>query len=457
MFRNTGFSEIPTDASGYWPLIGGLGAFVAVGLGAAYTMESSGHVITGMNNRIVWGTPHVFAVFLILAASGALSAASMASVFGRAIYKPLARYSGVVAVSLLIGGLSVLVLDLGRPDRLIVAMTTYNFKSIFAWNIFLYSGFVVVVVVYLWMMMERRMNRFTKSAGLVAFVWRLVLTTGTGSIFGFLVARQAYDTAVMAPLFVALSFSIGLAVFILVLFPVLKMTGRPLGATLVGRLGRLLGIFAAGVLYFVAVQHLTNLYAAEHEGVERFILLDGGVYTALFWGVQVIFGGLVPLGLLFYPGACRCRFIVMVAAALIAVGGFAQIYVIIIGGQAYPLLMFPGMEVTSSFFDGQIASYRPSLPEVGLGIGGIAIALTLIAVTVRVLPVLPVSLADADVDPDYIPPPEPEPEPEPEEEPEEDRPESGDGGGHEAAEAGAKAEDKDEGGEKSGDKIPEDD
>ena len=55
-------------------------------------------------------------------------------------------------MSLLVGGLLVLVLDLGRPDRLIIAMTYYNFKSIFAWNIFLYTGLLVVVAVYLWMM-----------------------------------------------------------------------------------------------------------------------------------------------------------------------------------------------------------------------------------------------------------------------------------------------------------------
>ena len=49
--------------------------------------------------------------------------------------------------------------DLGRPDRLIVALTHYNFKSIFAWNIFLYTGFIVITAVYLWMLMERRFER----------------------------------------------------------------------------------------------------------------------------------------------------------------------------------------------------------------------------------------------------------------------------------------------------------
>src|SRR4030066_287629 len=157
-----------------------------------------------MSNQIIWGTPHVFAVFLIVAASGALNFASIASVFDRQIYKPLSRLSGLLAIALLAGGLAVLVLDLGRPERLIVAMTYYNFKSIFAWNIILYIGFMLIVAVYLWMMFERRFNDYSKPAGMAAFLWRLTLTTGTGSIFGFLVAREAYDSALLAPMFIIL-------------------------------------------------------------------------------------------------------------------------------------------------------------------------------------------------------------------------------------------------------------
>jgi Polysulphide reductase, NrfD. len=38
--------------------------------------------------------PHVFALFLIVAASGALNVASIASVFQKKLYKPLSRLSG---------------------------------------------------------------------------------------------------------------------------------------------------------------------------------------------------------------------------------------------------------------------------------------------------------------------------------------------------------------------------
>ena len=71
------------EESLFYILAGIGGAVTAIGLAAALYMEHSGHVVTGMNNQIVWGMPHVFAIFLIVAASGALNVASIGSVFGR--------------------------------------------------------------------------------------------------------------------------------------------------------------------------------------------------------------------------------------------------------------------------------------------------------------------------------------------------------------------------------------
>ena len=394
----TQYREIAGRRGAFYALLAVLGALILAGLGAAWTMEHQGHHVTGMSNRIVWGMPHVFAVFLIVAASGALNVASIASVFGRSLYKPLARLSGLLALALLAGGLAVLVLDLGRSDRLIVAMTHYNFKSIFAWNIFLYTGFFAIVALYLWTMFERRMNRFSTPAGIVAFLWRLVLTTGTGSIFGFLVAREPYNSALLAPLFIAMSFSYGLAIFVLVLMAACRWSGRALGDVVLNRLANLLGVFVAAVLYFVAVYHLTNLYVTRQHEVERFILLDGGAYTALFWAGQVLLGGVIPLALLFGRGSRRSWLGIGMAALCVIAGGLAQLYVIIIGGQAYPQLMFPDKDVASTFFDGVVAAYAPSLPEMALGAGGVALALTLTVVALKVLPFLPQSLADGDVE-----------------------------------------------------------
>jgi len=386
---------LDANSAGYFALLAGFALFALAGAGAAWYMEHEGHYVTGMSNQIVWGMPHVFAIFLIVAASGALNVASIASVFGKLEYKPLARLSAILAVALLVGGLAILVLDLGRPDRLIVAMTYYNFKSIFAWNIFLYIGFIFVAAAYLWTMFERRMGRWNRGAGIAALLWRLVLTTGTGSIFGFLVARQAYDAALMAPMFVAMSFSYGLAVFILVLMASSRLARRPLGGMIVHKLKNLLGVFVAAVLYFVVAFNLTNLYAAEHRGVEDFLLASGGVYPLLFWGVQVGAGGLLPLLLFYAPPLARSRAAAAAGCALVVAGAFAQLYVIIIGGQAYPLVLFPGMEESSSFFDGVVAGYTPSLPELALGAGGVALSLALLMFALAVLDFLPEDLSDS--------------------------------------------------------------
>src|SRR3990167_5483823 len=200
----------------YYVLLAAGGLVAMAGLYAVYMMEHHGHIITGMNNQIVWGIPHVFAIFLIVAASGVLNVASIGSVFGKAVYKARAPLAGLLSIAMLAGGLTALMLDLGRPDRIIVAATNYNVTSVFAWNVVLYSGMFATVAVYLWTMMERRMNLWSKPAGFAVFAWRFILTTGTGLIFAFLAARQAYGSALLPPLFIVISFAWGMAVFYVV-------------------------------------------------------------------------------------------------------------------------------------------------------------------------------------------------------------------------------------------------
>ncbi|GAB1393837.1 Hdr-like menaquinol oxidoreductase integral membrane subunit HmeB [Rhodocyclaceae bacterium] len=371
-------------------ILAGIGGLVtAVGMAAALFMEHSGHVVTGMNNQIVWGIPHVFAIFLIVAASGVLNVASIGSVFGKTVYKTRAPLSGLLAIAMLAAGLAVIMLDLGRADRIPVAMTHFNPTSVFGWNVILYPGFFGIVGIYLWTLMDRKMNPYYKPAGLAAFIWRLLLTTGTGSIFGFLVARQAYQSAMIAPMFIIMSFAWGLAVFMIVQKAMFAWNGMQLHPQIRSRMKNLLATFIAAVFYFVMVYHLTNIYFAKQTAFEQFILLSGGIFPTLFWGGYVFIGTLLPLLILFVPDLAKMRGSVFIAASLVLVGAFSLLYVFIIGGQVFPLEIFPGMDVKSSFFDGQIDTYTPSLPEILLGLGGFGIAFTATVIGVRVLKFLP--------------------------------------------------------------------
>jgi molybdopterin-containing oxidoreductase family membrane subunit len=150
----------------------------------------------------------------------------------------------------------------------------------------------------------------------------------------------------------------------------------------------LLALFVVAVLFFVLAHHLTNGYFAKQAAFERFILRDGGIYPQLFWWGYVVAGSLVPLFLLWRPGATGARGR-LAAPWLVIGGGFALLYVFIIGGQAYPQDLFPGFAISSSFADGIVQAYTPSTYELALGMGGIGIAFLIALVGARVLDFLP--------------------------------------------------------------------
>ena len=390
------FGKYLIDPKIFWSQFLVLGFFIFLGFLSSLYMEHEGHYITGMNNQIVWGMPHMFAVLLIVIASGVLNIASLSSAFNKVPYKPLAPLSALLALAFLVAGLIILVLDLGRPNRLIVAMTTFNFKSIFAWNIFLYSGFALVLIIYMWTMLDREVNNFSKSVGTFAFAWRIILTTGTGSIFGFLVAREAYATAILAPLFIVMSLSYGTAVYYLTLRGINIKFKTYMSDELIGNFRSLTIIFLFAHLYFLFLYHITNLYIAKHIDYEIFILFGGGFYTFTFWVGQVFIGIILPL-IIILSNKLSIKFSMKLSSILILIGSFAAMYVIIIGGQAYPLTIFPDHTIIeSSFYDNVIHNYIPSIYEFILGLGGIALALIIVLIGITNFYILPTSVISKD-------------------------------------------------------------
>ncbi len=371
------------------PAIVGIGVVLAGGIAAVLLIETQGHHVTRMTSRVPWGLPHVIAYFLILAASGALNVAMVASIFRRKACETLEPFSAMLAIALLAGGLSILVLDLGRPDRLMLTILHPNPRSIFAWNILLYTGFLATTAAYLVTLLDQRFARFFGATSRTAFLWRFVLTTGTGLDLGILVARQAFNSAVMAPMFISFSLTFGLAVFLLLLPAAAWLGGGAVDQSLLERLGRLLALFVAVSFYFAAVMHVFNLYTPQTRALERFLLLDGGVYTALLWGGQVLLGTLAAL-----VSVWRGRPIA--AAAAVVLGAIATLYLYVIVGQAYPQPVLPGLQVASAYGDGAVAPYAPSAAELFLGLGGLAVALSALLAGCLLFRIMPTKFAPSE-------------------------------------------------------------
>jgi molybdopterin-containing oxidoreductase family membrane subunit len=151
------------------------------------------------------------------------------------------------------------------------------------------------------------------------------------------------------------------------------------------------------------VYFLTNLYITEQRDIALFMLVNGGIYTFLLWFGYLLVGTIIPLILVYHPVVGKTMQGILTAAFSAVVGGFSLLYVLIIGGQAYPLEIFPNMEiVASSFFDKGVHAYAPSVWEIMLGIGGIGVAFFLTVLGLRVLPFLFLPTALAGVKPEEV-------------------------------------------------------
>ncbi|MEE8484860.1 MAG: NrfD/PsrC family molybdoenzyme membrane anchor subunit, partial [Nitrospinota bacterium] len=236
---------------------GGFGALVAVlgvlslgGVWASYAMFSKGHYITGMSNQVPWGFPIVMAVYLIGLSAGSLVLSALSSVFGKDEFKPFARLAALLAALLLVGALLSIILDWGRPDRVIVPFFNFNPRSIFSLNGILYSAYIVICFVYLWAMFTNR-EKWIPYLGLLAVFWAVLVHSGTGAIFAFVGARDLYHSPLLPPSFIAAALSSGTALMILVLLATFKYTRRPLDDALIRQLGTYLVMFILVVTYFI--------------------------------------------------------------------------------------------------------------------------------------------------------------------------------------------------------------
>ncbi|MFW6277951.1 MAG: NrfD/PsrC family molybdoenzyme membrane anchor subunit, partial [Halorhodospira sp.] len=102
--------------------LAGAGLWALLGAATGLYLVINGHHVTGMDNQVVWGLPHVFAILLILSGAGTLALAGLAPRLTGAAGDPWGRLGTATAMALLLGGLAVLSLDLGSPQRLLAAL-----------------------------------------------------------------------------------------------------------------------------------------------------------------------------------------------------------------------------------------------------------------------------------------------------------------------------------------------
>ena len=382
------YTTIKGTSPGFYALVAVLGILSLGGGWASYRMFDVGHYITGMSNQVPWGFPIVMAVYLIGLSAGSLVLSALSSVFGKDEFKSLARIAAMLAALLLIGALMSIILDWGRPDRVMVPFFSFNPRSMFSLNGILYSTYIAICFVYLWAMFAEK-EKLVKLLGFSAVFWAVLVHSGTGAIFGFIGARELYHTPLLPPSFIAAALSSGTALMILVLLLTFRWTGRKIDDKLIKNLGSYLAVFIIVVIYLIFIENITRSYFPANYEIQHFLLLDGNKYTWIFWLGMVGCGNVFPLLILVNRKFAKSISWIVFACILVVIGVLAERYIIVIPAQIMPLDIMPGMELSSDFLDGQPGEYSVTFVEALQGIGITAFVFLLYVLSLKIFELLP--------------------------------------------------------------------
>ena len=379
------YTKIEGKSIGYYGVIVLFGILIAVGLFEFVKGMSIGQEDYGTSNIVPWGLPITAVVFFIGASAGALMLSSLTYVFGKEEYKPVSRISIYVAILLIIGALSTIEGELGRPERFMNLMIfgATNLTSMFAVNAFLYSGYILLSVVYLWTTFREDLIRVTKILGASAAALAIFVHAGTGAIFGFIVAKELWFSPLLPVLFIIAALTSGVGLLILILTVTFRFTGHKMDEKLVVGLGKYLTAFLLIQLFFVFIENMVRTYGGLGGG-EMTKFLFSGPYSFVFWVIQILFGTLVPIGILF---ARKTVLTVQIASLLAVIGVFAERFSLVIPGQSVPPVQVAGRAAMG--FYGEPAIYSISGAEVAIILGVIGALGILYLVGLKVIKLLP--------------------------------------------------------------------
>jgi molybdopterin-containing oxidoreductase family membrane subunit len=189
-------------------------------------------------------------------------------------------------------------------------------------------------------------------------------------------------------MFVAAANSSGVALMIIMMAALFKITRRHVDLALMVWLGRLLAVFVVVALYIIFVDNIHRLYLLQTRGAAIHFLF-GGFHSVLFWGGLVLIGSIIPAIVLFKRNTGVSLKWILFACVLVVFGVWCERYLIVIPGQVVPPEIFPGMEIVASSVNEGVATYSASPLEVLQALGVLGLIGLLFLLGLRHLNLMP--------------------------------------------------------------------
>ena len=366
-----------------WMLI--LTVVTLLGLNAYCKQFVHGLVTTGLTDQVSWGSYIANFTFLVGIAAAAVMLVIPVYVYRRKDLRHLVIFGELLAVAAIVMCLLFVNVDLGRPDRFMHIFWRFNFPvSMLTWDVIALGGYLLLnlhICGYLIYCAYRRREptkAFYIPFVFIAIVWALSIHTVTAFLYVGLGGRPFWNSAIIAPRFLASAFAAGPA-FIILTLQIIKKYGRyHVSAAAIGLLRNIVTIALTINMFLLGCELFTEFYAdSAHIASTRYLYLGLHGHSSLvpwIWTALVL--NSVALIILYTP-LHRSLATMNVACVFMIVGIWIE------KGMG---LIIPGF-VPSPL--GEIVEYSPTYNEILVCLGIWSFGLLLYTIFVRItIPVL---------------------------------------------------------------------
>jgi len=379
------YLPIEGKSRAYRTMVAILGIMVAALVISFLVYYLKGMQVWGISNAIPWGQLITLDIYFIGLSAGAIVVSGLSYVFRREEYKPIGRIAIYLGLLIFIGAMVCVLVDLGRLEkfwRLFMYGYLNNMTSMFAINSIWYGGYIILMLVYLWLALENKI-RLAMIVGTIDVLWAIGVHTFTGEIFGLVGAREILHSPIKPFEFIAAALTSGTALLIIVVVAAFKFSNRYIDKKVVLSLGRLLSMIIIVLFVMVFFDKLTHIYVPQRQGT---VFLFTGPYWWLFWIFQIGMGIVIPLMILFHPKAGKSIKGVVIASISVAIGVLGERAAVIIPGTANVQQLYPG-NIEGVW--GTPGIFLITFWETALALGVVGLVTLLFVLGLKYLPLLP--------------------------------------------------------------------
>lgn len=362
-------------------LFAALTVVIALGALAAAFKVPAGSEVMGTTPAVEWGLLIATYVFLVVTTSGLCLVNSLGMVFGIDRFKPLEMRHVFLAVLFLLAGFGVIALELQYPLRLIfgVAMSPSPGSPMW-WMGVVYAAYLGVLLFELVTNMSTH-RRLAHAACVISTGVAVVAPTTLGMVFASLVSRPFWQGS-SVPIYLIVTAMLSGASVLGIVFTLvqrLRLPGHgPDAIGVVVGVRALLVILLTLVIAYTGLRTVAALTIGSALERDAVVALLAGPLGPQSWLLRGVVGLVAPLAILLWPS--RHRGVAVFAASwLIMIGIFVDRLSFVTAGQIAP------WGASSGIVSGQYASYVPSLTELGIVAGSIAVVALVYVVAERFL------------------------------------------------------------------------